>query len=164
MRITTDQWRALHDSKGKSLTGKARGKVASPTKRKAHTSITFDRFRGDGFACVIIRGLRLASEANARDHFMAVARRKASQAQIVAEAFRPIRSWVDAMRAPIDARITRHGPRRLDKDNLWRAAKGAIDQVAKILGYDDGDVAAVDWTVEPATGPYAVTIHVQERR
>ncbi|WP_230682079.1 hypothetical protein, partial [Streptococcus pneumoniae] len=60
-------------------------------------------------------------------------------------------------------RITRVGPRRLDDDNLARAAKALRDGVADWLGCDDGD-PRVSWHYAQAIArEYRVVVTVERR-
>ena len=60
-------------------------------------------------------------------------------------------------------RITRVGPKRLDDDNLSRAAKAPRDGVADWLGCDDGD-PRVSWHYAQAVArEYRVVVTVERR-
>lgn len=91
----------------------------------------------------------IPSVANLREHWAARAKRAKLQrnAVLVAEiaAGRPIAALVRS--APYVAEwivtLTRHG-RRLDDDNLASAFKSIRDEVAKLLGLDDGS-SRVAW-------------------
>ena len=52
---------------------------------------------------------------------------------------------------PLRITLTRHGPRRLDRDNGVSALKGFQDGVADWLGVDDGS-PLLDWRYEQKTG------------
>lgn len=110
---------------------------------------------------VPIPGLKLTT-LNAREHYMAKARR-----------VKVIRNWVTlvlrgtvardmTLVAPLVVTITRVGPRRLDDDNATGSAKPVRDAVAAVLGVDDGD-PRVTWKVEQAKGPYATRVRIEPR-
>lgn len=105
--------------------------------------------------------LRLASEANARGSWHAgAARARLARAQVNA-ALR--RAEPGPLPLPVVVRITRVGPRRLDDDNLSRAAKALRDGVADWLGCDDGD-PRVSWHYAQATSrEYRVVVTVERR-
>lgn len=105
--------------------------------------------------------LRLTSEANARGSWHAgAARARLARAQVHA-ALR--RAEPGPLPLPVVVRITRVGPRRLDDDNLSRAAKALRDGVADWLGCDDGD-PRVSWHYAQATSrEYRVVVTVERR-
>ena len=105
--------------------------------------------------------LRLASEANARGSWHAgAARARLARAQVNA-ALR--RAEPGPLPLPVVVRITRVGPRRLDDDNLSRAAKALRDGVADWLGCDDGD-PRVSWHYAQAVArEYRVVVTVERR-
>ena len=81
--------------------------------------------------------LHIRSEANLREHRMAVARRKAlhrKTARCILQAHARPQS---VTRATIT--LTRIAPRELDDDNLAGGFKATRDGVADWLGIDDGD-------------------------
>ena len=107
-------------------------------------------------------GLRLVSEANSRDHWAARVRRKRAQHWAVFSAVRskpgPLRP-----RLPCVVTITRIGPRRMDSDNLAGSAKAVRDEVARMLGCDDGDESAVTWVYAQECGRFGVRVVIRPR-
>jgi hypothetical protein len=63
--------------------------------------------------------------------------------------------------------FTRVGPRILDDDNIRPALKGVRDQVATILGIDDGD-ARIKWQYEQELSGkrdrYLVVVKIEEAK
>jgi hypothetical protein len=57
----------------------------------------------------------------------------------------------------IEALIVRHGPRKLDLDNLYSSAKSTIDGIASVFGVDDG-ADFWTWRCEQNRGPYRVSV------
>lgn len=109
---------------------------------------------------VPIPGLRLVSEANAREHWSAKARRVKQQRNLVTLALRGTVAAQMLLVAPLEVTITRIGPRRLDDDNATGSAKAVRDAIAAVLGVDDGD-DRVRWRVEQARGPFGVLIAIR---
>ena len=82
-------------------------------------------------------------------------------------------SWAWALdratRPPGPWRVTivRRGPRRLDDDNATGSGQARSDHVARWLGVDDGDEAAVRFVVEqeraPGYGVRIVILHAAKR-
>lgn len=87
---------------------------------------------------VVIPGLRLQSEPNSRDHYMAKARRVKDQRFAVTVVLQS-RLGARPPRPPLAVTITRVAPRALDTDNLVASAKAVRDAVAKWLRIDDAD-------------------------
>jgi len=104
--------------------------------------------------------IRIVSEANSRDHWRVVARRKKEHAQATA--------WtLKAHRPPqaerLTVTLTRIGVKTLDTDNLAGGFKGTRDAVAAWLGIDDGS-SRIDWRYAQRTGKtgeYAAEIHIE---
>ena len=63
---------------------------------------------------------------------------------------------------PLTVTITRVGPRRLDDDNLAAAAKYVRDQIAAIVGVDDGS-PLYTWVYRQQIGEYGVDVEVTAR-
>lgn len=110
---------------------------------------------------ITIPGLRLVSEANARDHWAVKARRVQRQRDLARMlTARPLwarKAW------PLRVTITRIAPRSLDSDNLVGSAKAVRDGIADALGVDDKD-PRVEWRVEQRKGrpgEYAVEVRVE---
>src|ERR1700690_524725 len=88
--------------------------------------------------------LTTVSEANCRDHFRKVARRKADQRAVVKAAlWARVYTLRTAMTRDLGKRLavllTRYSARKLDTDNLASAFKATRDSVAECLGIDDGE-------------------------
>lgn len=96
------------------------------------------------------------SEANQREHWARKHKRKVSQQDAVALLMNGSQRRLRALARPVVVTLTRLYPapdgKRLDKDNLAGSFKHVQDQVAYLLGVDDGDEAVVDWLYrqEPA--------------
>ena len=63
---------------------------------------------------------------------------------------------------PVVVRLTRLSPgtRPMDDDNLPGACKAIRDEVAAILGIDDGDRAAARWEYAQDRGPWGIRVEV----
>jgi hypothetical protein len=68
------------------------------------------------------------------------------------------RQW----RFPVEVRLTRVAPRKLDDDNLASACKGVRDEVAAMLGVDDGDERLVRFSYGQERGEWGARIAVYE--
>jgi hypothetical protein len=122
----------------------------------------------DKRAAFIVRfdGLRLISELNRREHHMATYRRKKVQQSIVATAFASTRVREHGFVPPLLITMTRIAPRAIkDGDNAVSAFKHARDQIARVLGVDDGD-SRIEWVVEQRkgdAGAYGVEIRIEHK-
>lgn len=104
--------------------------------------------------------LRTVSGLNVREHWRTRARRVKLERQAVVFAWTfKERRWVAGNGPPYRVRLTRLGPRRLDSDNVQGALKAVRDQVAALLGIDDGS-PLVTWEYAQEVGPYGVRIEV----
>lgn len=113
--------------------------------------------RAEGAAvAVVLKGLRLVSAANAREHHFARAQRVARERALVDGAL----AGVPAPAGPWRVVIVRGGPRALDTDNLAGSAKSVRDAVAAWLGVDDGPEAPVAWEYGQRRGGYLVEVTV----
>lgn len=129
-------------------------KVAKARPRK-RAEVTVDARREGDRVVVVCKGLRLVSEANAREHWTASASRAAAQRATVVVAL----ARVAPVPVPCVVTIHRTGPGLLDTDNLQGAAKHVRDAVAQHLGVDDGACAPVTWVVtQERSRGYAVRI------
>jgi hypothetical protein len=111
--------------------------------------------------------IRTVSEANNREHWRTKNKRKQAQQSAVQTYFITSGWYLDRDRpdAPYLVTLTRFGKRLLDDDNLASSFKGVRDQVAKILGVNDGDRAAVLWKYrQQIDRSYGVRIHIKSRR
>lgn len=91
--------------------------------------------------------LRLVSEANSREHWRVVAKRKKAQRQAVLIALRSTRQ--PAVPIPCTVTLCRYSPRQLDSDNLQSACKAVRDEIAAWLGIDDRS-PLVSWVYQQA--------------
>ena len=80
--------------------------------------------------------IRLPSLANSRMHWRRLARLKRQQRG--ATLYCMYGKQLPAVGVPLTVTITRIGPRRLDDDNLASACKYVRDQIAAVIGVDDG--------------------------
>jgi hypothetical protein len=63
---------------------------------------------------------------------------------------------------PLLITLTRVGPRKLDDDNLAHAFKYVRDQIAAVVGTDDGS-NQYTWRYEQRRGDYGVDVEIVER-
>jgi hypothetical protein len=106
--------------------------------------------------------IRTVSEANSREHWRAKnARKTAQQTEVRAEWLKAIRKRNVYLQTPYAVRLTRLGPRKLDDDNLRSAFKGIRDEVARLLGVDDGsDLIRFEYGQEKVSRWFGVRIEV----
>lgn len=91
--------------------------------------------------------IRTVSEANSSQHWrFKNARKKAQQQEVRVEMQNRLRGQKIAL--PCRVTLTRVGCHALDKDNLANSFKGIQDEVARVLGVDDGDESKVSWFYE----------------
>ena len=142
---------------------KTRGVIASLTKGSQPTSsstsepVTHMVTTSPGRVDVVLKGLRLVSEANAHELPHVRHRRAKVERSIVDTAL----ASTPHPRGVTRVVITRVGKRLLDTDNLAGAAKHARDAVAAWLGIDDGPRGPVAWEVVQEIGKgYAVRIAI----
>ena len=102
--------------------------------------------------------VRTKSVANLREHWSTKAKRSRAERAAVRV------SWLMARRpvisVPCVVTLCRVAPRALDSDNLARSMKAIRDELAAIIGVDDGD-DRVTWLYEQRRGParhYAVEV------
>ena len=105
--------------------------------------------------CPIELPLRTSSGLNAREHFMARARRARTEREAV--------NWMLQGRPkpglPCVVTLTRIAPSAgLDDDNLAGSLKAVRDQVALWLGVDDKRRDVVRYAYDQARGPWGVRI------
>ena len=97
--------------------------------------------------------IKLVSEANMREHWALKNKRKKAQ-QAAIQAYWKLhgfdqRTW----EFPLKITFVRIGVRKLDSDNLAGSGKAVRDQIAKLLGVNDGDESKVIWHYEQRKGP-----------
>jgi len=88
--------------------------------------------------------------------------RQRKEREAVQQAWMVARLHRAAVELPAVVTITRVGPRRVDDDNLGGMAKTVRDEVARLMGVDDGD-ARVAWLYRQSPGPYGVRISIQTK-
>ncbi len=92
------------------------------------------------------------SEANQREHWAAKARRVKNQRGAVRVYLKP---KLTGLRLPLVVKLVRLAPRRLDDDNLRGAFKAVRDEIAALLGVNDGG-DLVKWEYEQRKDPKAL--------
>jgi hypothetical protein len=105
---------------------------------------------------------KLVSEANMREHWAIKNKRKKAQQRAVELVWLAERVRVAP---PVVVTLTRVGVRKLDSDNLAGSAKGVRDQIAKLIGVDDGDERKVRWIYEQRKGvpkQYGLEVRIVE--
>jgi hypothetical protein len=105
---------------------------------------------------------KLISEANMREHWAIKNKRKKAQQRAVELVWLAERVRVAP---PVVVTLTRVGVRKLDSDNLAGSAKGVRDQIAKLIGVDDGDERKVRWVYEQRKGipkQYGLDVRIVE--
>jgi hypothetical protein len=116
---------------------------------------------------LVIPGLKLVSEANARGHWSKKAARAQMQRAFVALEWRLVAAKTGpiVVSLPLVVTITRVAPRSLDAfDNLPRSMKAVVDELARLIGVDDKD-PRVTWVAKQRKGKpheYAVEIEIAE--
>jgi hypothetical protein len=107
---------------------------------------------------------KLISEANQREHWaIKTKRKKAQQASV-----RLI--WLAhhvRVSPPVIVTLVRVGVRKLDPDNLAGSFKHVQDEIARLMGVDDGDERKVRWVYEQRKGKpkeYCLDVWIQEMR
>lgn len=108
--------------------------------------------------------MRVVSEANQREHYMAKHRRKVAQQLETAAEWRRA---IGQRRVPLPCviRLTRIGCKAMDSDNLAGSMKHVQDAIAKLIGVDDGsDLLRFEYAQEViAKRQYAVRVEVMSR-
>jgi len=105
--------------------------------------------------------IRTWSEANARLHWAARARRAGEQRRVARICVRAALARQPAA-LPLTVTLTRLAARRLDSDNLTGALKAVRDGIADALGVDDGD-GRLEWRYAQEAAPrgrYGVRVEV----
>lgn len=104
--------------------------------------------------------IKLPSLANTRMHWRKLAALKRKQREATYLCL--VRESPRIPCLPLIITITRVGPRELDDDNLQSACKYVRDQIADIVGVDDGS-KLYTWKYEQRTGPYNVEVEIRAR-
>lgn len=111
---------------------------------------------GNVTASVVVP-IRTISRFNADEHPMARARRVKRERNAV------LLCWPRAsVPVPCTVHLTRIAPKRagpLDSDNLQGALKALRDEIARLLGADDGD-SRLTWQYSQQVGPWGVRLLV----
>lgn len=105
--------------------------------------------------------IKLVSEANRSEHWSARMRRKKAQQLEMTVALHN-NLFERRMKLPCVVKLTRIGPRLLDKDNLAGCFKFIQDAIAAKLKVDDGDRKKIDWEYDQvAIGEHRYNVKVQ---
>lgn len=105
---------------------------------------------------------KLVSEANMREHWAIKNKRKKAQQRAVELVWLAQRIRVAP---PVVVHLTRVGVRKLDSDNLAGSCKGVRDQIARLIGVDDGDERKVRWEYSQRKGlpkEYGLEVRIVE--
>lgn len=109
---------------------------------------------GDGFTLP----LRVVSEANAHEHWRVRQRRAKAQRRATCLAW--LAAGLPLKRKPVEVRLTRLAPRKLDSDNAVGALKHVRDAVAECCGFDDRE-ESVRWLyAQERAKEYGVRVEV----
>jgi hypothetical protein len=111
--------------------------------------------------------VRVESEMNRREHWTARKRRFDAQAAAVAVAVKPaegflsaVANWINSRRGVVRVTLTRIGKRKCDSDNLAGGFKAVRDEIARLIGVDDGSDAFVWEYAQRTGGEYGVEIEI----
>lgn len=108
--------------------------------------------------------IKTVSEANEREHWRSRHGRRQKQRTVVRRDAASLKGAFEPEQ-DLEVKLTRIAPRRLDKgDNLAGSLKAIRDEVAALLGRDDGPDAGIEWRYAQERGPpktYAVRIEVR---
>ena len=102
--------------------------------------------------------IQLPSLANTRLHWRRMAQLKRKQRD--ATAICMIGKIIPPLQLTVT--ITRIGPRQLDDDNLAASCKYVRDQIANIVGVDDGSLLYT-WQYKQRKGGYCVEVEMMTR-
>ena len=107
--------------------------------------------------------VRIVSEMNQRCHWSVRKRRFDAQRTAVWAAWPRKRGKAITLPMPVTVTLTRIGPRKLDSDNLAGGAKACRDEIARILGVDDGSDAITFIYKQEKGSPklYALQIRIE---
>lgn len=113
---------------------------------------------------LVLLPVRVVSEANQREHWAAKYRRKRDQQTAVRRRFDTIPERFDHWTPPFEIKLTRLGGRSLDTDNLAGAFKHVRDELARVLGINDGNGLHATWSyAQSPGGPVGIAIEVRRR-
>jgi hypothetical protein len=119
-------------------------------------------FADAGVCGVRITGLKLVSEANQREHYMAKYKRNKVQQAVTLLALRGL-DPVGMLGQELVITLTRIAPRALDSDNLAGSFKHTQDAIAKHIRIDDGD-RRLEWRYQQAKGKYGVEVRMERKQ
>ena len=108
--------------------------------------------------------IRIESEANQRVHWSKRWRRFRDQRIILRNGWNRATNHAGKLNASsYVVTLTRIGHKLLDDDNLAGGLKGVQDEIAKILGIDDGD-ARIKWVRKQRKGTeYSCVVKIEAR-
>lgn len=137
--------------------------VVSPRKRKPPGVLTG---AAPAWAFVLYPACRVISESNSRGHWSVGASRAKAQRAAVLAAWHAsplamtahLRAWGAVL--PVTVTLTHFGPKMDRDDNLNRAFKAIRDEVARLIGVDDGD-ECVGWRYAQLAGGPGVEIRIE---
>jgi hypothetical protein len=162
-RITVAEWKKLA-GKGEAVKPVIRGFAGCCSPEVSWESVHSLPVVGPSMTTVRIKGLRLISELNRREHHMVTHRRKKAQQQIVHLAFVDSHA-AEIWQPPMLVTITRFGAGRLDPtENLPSCGKWVVDQLAKEFSVNDGRDDLIKYEVAQrkcGRGEYSVEIKFQ---
>lgn len=106
--------------------------------------------------------IRTSTGLNAREHW-AVRKKRVSAERAATRLL-----WRAARQRPVlpvDIQLVRIAPgtRPMDDDNLPGSMKAIRDELAELLGVDDGNRAVIRFTYAQERGPWGVRVTVRER-
>lgn len=102
----------------------------------------------------------VVSEANRREHWAKKLRRKDGQRHALCEALAACPVKPSLVQFPVTVTWVRIGRQRMDDDNLANAFKGLRDELAHLMGIDDGS-PQVAWRYEQRTGDPDVEVRIE---
>jgi hypothetical protein len=105
--------------------------------------------------------IKTVSELNSRDHWRVRSARRQAQQHDTAVIFKNALMG-RKIQLPCIVKLIRIGPKRLDSgDNLSSAFKGIRDQIARIIGIDDGDPRITFQYDQVAIGEHSYNVKVR---
>src|SRR5271166_4432713 len=106
--------------------------------------------------------IRLPSLMNTRMYWRRMAKVTKKQKEMTQVYLSIAKNYADVPPLPLLVTITRIGPRKLDDDNLASSCKYVRDQIAKMVGVDDGS-DQYTWRYEQKLGEYGVDVEIITR-
>lgn len=120
---------------------------------------------GPRWSVTLYPACRVVSEANRREHWAAQHRRATTQKRAVEQAWAlsPLKRSEfprhQTVATPCVVTLEHVGP-RMDDDNLARAFKAIRDELARLIGVDDGD-ARLSWVYRQRTGAPGIVVSIE---